>query len=100
MTARVFAKSEDTHTLRLVSKLPDLWVGYVNRIHCAKRCGMPLQSETMLQNKKHPRGVLFVLARVDKKDANYTIVAKRGECKPNQKIFVKKYVQQHYRSDA
>ena len=45
------------------------------------------------------QGVL-ALVRVDKKDANYTIVAKRGECKPNQKIFVKKYVQQHYRSDA
>ena len=31
-SGRVFAKGEDTHTLRLKSELFDLRVGYVNRI--------------------------------------------------------------------
>jgi hypothetical protein len=63
--------------------------------------GKGLRPKYKNQNKKrHAMRTVSFLARVDKIDANYTIVAKRGECKPNQKIFVKKYVQQHYRSDA
>jgi len=56
VTARVFAYGEDTHTLRLVSKLTDLRVGYVNRIPCAMRCGMPLQSEVVAKTKSTHRG--------------------------------------------
>ena len=45
-TAQVFALGEDTHALRLVSKLPDLRAGYVNwillrRTHLAARVAVP-----------------------------------------------------------
>ena len=61
--SRVFAYGEDTHTLRLVSKLPDLRVGYVHRHPCATRGGRSAQSATYATKTKKdtPCGCPFVL---------------------------------------
>ena len=56
---QVFASGEDTHALRLVSKLPDLRAGYVNwillrRTHLAARVAVP-------KKKGYHVGILFSL---------------------------------------
>ena len=61
---RVFAYGEDTHTLRLKSKLFDLRVGYVNRhsLCCALRNRFKSKVyTTKRKNKGHHTGVLYLL---------------------------------------
>ena len=53
-TSENFACGEYTHTLRLVSKLPDLRVGYVNSAPQAYACGAEFNLTTGRQNRKAP----------------------------------------------
>lgn len=61
---RVFASGEDTHTLRLKSKLFDLRVGYVNRHSATLLRAEPSsnpRSAPPRNEKKHPDGMLHFL---------------------------------------
>jgi len=52
----VFAFGEDTHTLRLVSKLPDLQAGYADR----QRSKNATRSRSESSNSRQPLGLSFL----------------------------------------
>ena len=68
-SCRVFAIGEDTRALRLVSKLPDLRAGYVNRFPSRFALGRQVRARSSSPKEKPTTRVGFLLGRVDKKDA-------------------------------